>query len=201
MNSSIAAIVLAAGLSLRMGHPKMTLPWGDTTVLGQVIEILIQAGLDDIVVVTGGARTQVENVLEGLPARPVFNARFEQDHMALSLSAGLAALSATANAALVALGDQPQIEAYVIARLLEAYHEYQPPLVFPSFQMRRGHPWIIARPLWDGIMALEPPETLRDFLRAYSEQIHYVAVESDTIFRDLDTPGDYLRERPPSTPP
>jgi molybdenum cofactor cytidylyltransferase len=148
-------------------------------------------------VVTGGARAQVESALVGLPARPVFNPHFEQDHMALSLSVGLAALGPTASAALVALGDQPQIQTNVTTLLLDAYQQDRSPLIMPSFQMRRGHPWIIARSLWNAIMAIKPPTTLRDFLHAHSEQIHYVDVGNDTIFRDLDTPGDYKRERPP----
>ncbi len=190
----IAAVVLAAGSSRRMGSPKLILPWGATTVIGQVVKVLAQAGLGEIVVVTGGARQQVESALAGLPARPVFNSRYEDDHMALSLQAGLAALSPMTTAALVALGDQPQIEISVVERLLAVYQEYQPPLVIPSFGMRRGHPWIVARPLWADIMTLEPPTTLRDFVHAHAEHIHYVAVESDTIIRDLDTPDDYRRE-------
>jgi len=55
----IGAVVLAAGLSQRMGRPKMILPWGDTTVIRQVVSVLLTAKVDDIVVVTGGARDDV----------------------------------------------------------------------------------------------------------------------------------------------
>jgi molybdenum cofactor cytidylyltransferase len=63
----IAAIVLAAGRSKRMGMPKMTLPWGETTVISQVVSILAQSGIEQIVVVTGGASQDVEAALCGLP--------------------------------------------------------------------------------------------------------------------------------------
>jgi molybdenum cofactor cytidylyltransferase len=195
----IAAVVLAAGSSRRMGSPKMILPWGTTTVIGRVVTVLAQAGLVEIVVVTGGARRNVEDALAGLPARTVFNPRFEEDQMAFSLQAGLAALPTEATAALVALGDQPQIDMKVVDRLLAAYQQHAAPLVFPSYRRQRGHPWIVARQLWYGIMALEPPATLRDFVRAHEKHILYVNVDSDTIFRDLDTPGDYQRERPETT--
>ena len=70
---AVAAVVLAAGQSRRMGRPKLVLPWGDTTVIGRVVQALLEAGLNEIVVVTGGARRQVEAALAGLPVRPVFN--------------------------------------------------------------------------------------------------------------------------------
>ena len=59
----IGAVVLAAGKSVRMGKPKMSLPWGKTTVIGQVVTVLVGAGLGEVLVVTGGGRD------DGRPAR------------------------------------------------------------------------------------------------------------------------------------
>jgi molybdenum cofactor cytidylyltransferase len=202
----IAAVVLAAGRSRRMGQPKMILPWGDTTVIGQVVRTLAQAGLDEIVVVTGGARRQVEQALSGCPARTVYNPRYAEDQMALSLQVGLASLPAEFDAALVALGDQPQMRLKVVHDVVRAYQQTRAPLVFPSYRMRRGHPWIISRLLWPLLLALPdsqamssqpaPQRTLRDLLAPYADQICYVEVEDDSILRDLDTPADYRMERP-----
>jgi molybdenum cofactor cytidylyltransferase len=198
LQAQIAAIVLAAGRSQRMGQPKMLLPWGDTTVIGQVVRTLAKAGLGEIVVVTGGARQQVEAALQDHPARLVYNPRYEEDQMALSLKAGLASLSAGVEAALVALGDQPQMQQKVVSQVVQDFHESRAPLVFPSYHLRRGHPWIIARSLWGELLDREPPRTLRDLLRPYGNQIRYVAVQDDSILRDLDTPADYQKERPDS---
>ena len=192
----IAAVVLAAGLSERMGRPKMTLPWGDTTVIGRVVEVLTQAGIDEILVVTGGARELVENVLEGLPARAAHNTNFEIDQMALSLKTGLSALSPKAKAVLVTLGDQPQIEVNTIEILRVAYQSLRPSIVIPSYNMRRGHPWIVDRSLWAEILDLQPSKTLRDFLLVHSDDIYYVEVQNNSILRDLDTETDYTCERP-----
>ncbi len=191
----IAAVILAAGLSRRMGTPKMVLPWGKTTVIGQVVYVLAEAGIGEIVVVTGGAHQQVEAVLHGLPARTVFNPRYSEDPMAYSLQAGLASLVA-ADAALVALGDQPQIESHIVRSLVQVYRERRSVLVVPSYQMRRGHPWLIDRSLWPEILALRPPRVLRDVLSEHGDQIEYLNVSSDSILRDLDTPEDYFRQRP-----
>ena len=89
----IAAIVLAAGLSKRMGRPKLSLPWRDTTVIGQVVAVLTAAGVNEILVVTGGARQEIETALSATPARLVFNPRFEASEMIDSLQVGLEGLS------------------------------------------------------------------------------------------------------------
>jgi molybdenum cofactor cytidylyltransferase len=196
----IAAIVLAAGLSRRMGRPKLVLPWGNTTVIGQVTGALLAANLDPIIVVTGGAHVQIEAVLREQPIHLVSNPRYAEDQMAWSLQAGLAELSTnwpdSIQAALVALGDQPQIETPVVQAVLDAYQASGAPLVVPSFQMRRGHPWVVNRSLWPEIMALAPPQTLRDFLSANAHSIHYLLVDRPSILQDLDTPEDYEQQAP-----
>ncbi len=193
---AISAIILAAGLSRRMGVPKMTLPWGETTVIGHVVDVLAQAGILDILVVTGGARQEVESALQNRTARCVFNPRYAEDQMLLSLQVGLSNLPAPVQACLVVLGDQPQIQASVVEEMLEVYRSTRAALVVPSYQMRRGHPWLIDRSLWESILTLPPQVTLRDVLKYYTAKIHYFLVDTDSVLRDLDTPADYERERP-----
>ncbi len=192
----IAAIVLAAGLSRRMGQPKLALPWGDTAVISHVVAVLAEAGVAEIVVVTGGARAEVEAALRDSPARLAFNPRFEASEMVDSLQVGLTQLSQAVDATLVALGDQPQIQAPVVQAVLEAYRQHHSALIVPSYQMKRGHPWLVGRTLWNELSQLRLPETLRDFLDRHVAEIDYLPVSSDTILRDLDTPADYAREKP-----
>ena len=195
----IAAIILAAGQSRRMGRPKMVLPWGETTVIGKVVRLLAEAGAAPLVVVTGGARQEVEEALVGLPASPVFNPRFAEGEMASSLQVGLSALPEECQAALVVLGDQPQIELATVQGVMQRFRRTQSLLVVPSYHMHRGHPWLIARALWPAVLALKPGETMRDLLNAFAEQIDYLPVETATILHDLDTQEDYQRHRPPRT--
>ena len=193
----ISAIVLAAGLSTRMGRPKLILPWGSTTVIGQVVATLVQAQVDDIVVVTGAARTEVEAAVEQGrwdEVRTVFNPRYADDDMLVSLQAGIAALGEQVDAMLVVLGDQPQIEVGVVRLLVDTYRTEGYPLIVPSFDMRRGHPWVVARALWPDLLSATAGSTMRDFLHAHTGQITYIAVSSSSILRDLDTPEDYARD-------
>ena len=197
----VGAVVLAAGQSRRMGQPKMVLPWGHTTVIGQVVDTLHQAGTAEIVVVTGGARQEVELALQNSPAHTVFNPDYAAGDMLSSLQRGLRQLQQSRQpgglaAALVALGDQPQMLAATVRQVTGQFVDGCPPLVAPSYQMRRGHPWLVRRDLWEAIFSLGPGATLREFLQAHAGLIRYVEVDTPTILSDLDTREDYQRESP-----
>jgi molybdenum cofactor cytidylyltransferase len=179
-----------------MGRPKMSLSWGGTTVVGQVVRTLTEAGAGEIVVVTGGAQEEIQAALQGLEARLAFNPDYAEGEMARSLQVGLGELSEAAHAALVALGDQPQIETGIVQAVLNQFLESGAKLVVPSYRMRRGHPWIVARSLWPEVLALKPPHTLRDFLNANAGQILYLQVDNPSVLMDLDTPEDYRKYRP-----
>lgn len=191
----ITALILAAGQSKRMGQPKMLLPWGKTTILGQVIDIFKAAGIEDILVVTGGAREEVE-ALVGNSARTVFNPDFAEGEMLSSVQAGLAGLQPETEAVLIGLGDQPQVQERSVRLVVEEHTKSGAALIVPSFQMRRGHPWLVARPHWNEILRMGPPETPRDFLNRHASEIRYVEIIDPGILKDLDTPEDYLKSRP-----
>ncbi len=190
---NICSLILVAGLSTRMGTPKMILPWGTSTVIAQVVRNHLAAGVQSVTVVTGAVRDQVMSALTGLPVQEVFNPSFEDGEMLHSVQIGLRSLPSAYNACLLALGDQPQILPEVIASVIEAYRRSAAHLIVPSYQMRRAHPWLIHRALWDEILQLTPPHTLRSFLASHQEEIQYVNVDSPEILLDMDTPEDYQR--------
>jgi molybdenum cofactor cytidylyltransferase len=196
INSSVGAVVLAAGLSLRMGRPKMLLPWAGTTVIGWVVATLCRAHLSEILVVSGGLGAELELALGVLPARVVPNPDFANGEMLSSLKMGLSQLSQGCKAALIVLGDQPQIELGVVLAVLHAFQEQPDKLVVPSYNLRRGHPWVLPYSLWSEIMDLKPPGTPRDFLNARAGRIHYLPVATPSIMMDLDTPEDYRKYHP-----
>ena len=197
----ISAIILAAGESKRMGQPKMLLKWGKTTVLEHVISVFANAGVEDIVVVTGAARDEVEKIVAvaqtSCPARSVFNEGFVEGEMLSSIQCGLRDLAEKdSSAALIALGDQPQVREGSVWRVCEMFKETGNPLVVPSYHMRRGHPWLVDESLWGEMLAMRAPQTPRDFLNARAEQIKYVEVDDEGILADLDTPEQYRAHEP-----
>jgi molybdenum cofactor cytidylyltransferase len=195
--SDIAAIVLAAGQSRRMGIPKMTLSWGETTVIGHIVDILREAGISNIIVVTGGTHREVSNTLVSLPVQLVYNERFTNGEMLSSCQTGLVVAAETnADAAMIVLGDQPQIQMEVVCQIIQRWQTAQSILIVPSYQMRRGHPWVVGRNLWPAIHALNPPQTLRSFLSSHQLQIDYLEVDTPSILQDLDTLEDYQAFKP-----
>jgi molybdenum cofactor cytidylyltransferase len=192
----ISAIILAAGQSKRMGQPKMLLPWGKSTVIEHVISTFLNAGIEDVIVVTGGARELVEGIISQYPVRKTHNAGYEAGEMLSSIQCALRTMPYQAQAALIGLGDQPQVEEKNVRLIHEEFRASQSRLIVPSFTMRRGHPWLIGRPLWNEILDLKPPESPRDFLTRHADEIHYVSVDAPSILADLDTQEDYERSRP-----
>ena len=192
----ITAIILAAGESKRMGQPKMLLPWDNGTVLSHVISTFRKAGLEDILVITGGAREQVEDEISHLKVKTVFNEQFAKGEMLSSIQCGISVLTYQTQAMLIGLGDQPQVQAGSVQMVCDAYRETKSNIIIPSFQMRRGHPWLVARPLWDDLLKMESPNSPRDFLHTHHKNIQYVNVNDPGILADLDTPEDYQRWQP-----
>lgn len=200
VHGRLAAVVLAAGRSTRMGRPKQLLPWGATTLLGEVVRRLRAAEVADIVVVTGAERAAVEASLAGeLAADPrvrcVFNADFARGEMALSLQAGLHSLPADRLGALVVLADQPELEPRVVAAILQRWRETLAPALAPFYQGQRGHPLLFDRALWPAILALPPDANPRAALRA-AGAVEPVDVDTPLILRDIDTPADYAAAAP-----
>jgi len=191
----ISAIVLAAGESKRMGQPKMLMPWGRSTVLQTVISTIQTAGVDDILVVSGGARKQIE-MLIGKSAQTIFNENYAGGEMLSSIQVGLAAKKHEASAALICLGDQPQVQARSVQRILQEFKESKSPIIVPSYQMQRGHPWLVARELWNELLKMRAPATPREFLNHHAKDIRYVEFDTASILQDIDTPEDYLQSHP-----
>ena len=192
----ISAIILAAGESKRMGQPKMLLPWGNRTVIEHVVNTFRNGGIKDILVVTGGAKEQVETALAHSSVRITHNPAYASGEMLSSIQCGIREMRDTTQAALIGLGDQPQVQESSIRVIGEAYETSRSSLIVPSFQMKRGHPWLLARSLWNEILELRSPSTPRDILNKYSNAIHYVTVDTPTILADLDTPEDYRNSHP-----
>jgi len=194
----ISAIVLAAGKSTRMGQQKMLMPWGNITVLESVFQTLQNAGIEDIIIVTNLeisksiSNYQPSGSAQDKPPITINN----NGEMFASVQAGLRALKPSAEAALICLGDQPQIEEGSIRSVCEAYLKGTSSLVVPSYKMRRGHPWLVAKPFWGEILAMEEGQSMREFLNMHADEIEYINLDTPTILQDLDTPEDYLKYKP-----
>ncbi len=177
-----------------MGAFKLTLPWRGATVVGQVVRTLAPFGLAEIVVVTGHRREEVAAALAEQAVRCVFNPDFASGDMLSSIQTGFSAVSASSDAVLVCLGDQPQMEAATVwAVLEEGARTNWNRVVIPSYHMRAGHPILIPYPL--RLQIMNTTESLRAVLRANANLVDYLVVDTPTVLADLDTPEDYAKAR------
>jgi len=190
----ISAVVPAAGLSSRMGGPlsKPLLPWGASTVIGTVVSTLLAAGIEDVIVVTGHQGEAIEAALAGRSVHCIHNPAYASGEMLASIQAGLAAADPGHQGALLALADQPQMQVAVVRQVLRAFDDSGgQALVIPSYAMRRGHPILLPRWLWNEVLAVPAGETLRTVIQRHATAIRYVEVDTPAVLADLDTPEQY----------
>lgn len=191
----VSAVVLAAGQASRMGGPKLQLPWQGEPMIRTVCREVLAGNVNDVVVVTGAWREEVEASLADLPVRLVHNPDATEGGMLSSLIAGLQALPDETVACVVVLGDQPTMQHTVIDALLTAHAEGRGPIVAPVYEGRRGHPVLIDRALWGELIGLPAGGAPRDLLRAHNGEVVELTVPTETILQDIDTPADYEAAR------
>lgn len=191
--NDIWAIVLAAGMSTRMGTQKLLLPFAGMTIIEKVVENILNSGIENIMVVMGANRAEIEAVLEFWPARTIGNENFLEG-MHTSVISGVKALPADARAVMIFLGDQPFIPENVSAKVIEAWNNSGKGIVIPLFNGKRGHPALYDLKLRREILNLDPLVGLRSVAMKFPDEILEVETFCPEIVRDIDTREDYLRE-------
>ena len=177
-----------------MGRPKALLPIGDDeTFLDRITRTLVDAGLDDVVVVVGAdARAIRAAAAPRAGVRIVDNPDHERGQLT-SLVAGLAAIGGNAEAALVTLIDVPLVSTLTVRALLMEWRRRPAPIVRPVSHGRHGHPVIFDRTLFAELRAADPRQGAKVVVRAHAAAIVEVPVEDEGAFTDIDTLEDYER--------
>ena len=189
----VAGVVLAAGESRRMGQLKALLPFGNRTVIEQVLEPLLNAELAQVAVVLGHRADEIAAVLEPLPVSLLRNPDYRLG-MTTSVQVALRALHPVPDAYLLALVDQPQIGLPVVRKLLAARAHSGKGMVIPTYEGKRGHPLLLASTYRAAVLGLGPDEGLNVVTRGYPDDTLELAVDSDDVLRDMDYRDDYEAE-------
>jgi molybdenum cofactor cytidylyltransferase len=186
---AITAIVLAAGRSTRMGGSnKLIAEIGGKPLVRIAVEQALASRAKPVIVVTGHQRERIEAVLAGLPVRLVHNPDFAQG-LGTSVRAGIAAVPAGADGAVVCLGDMPQVDAALINRLIAAFAPEQGALaVVPTIEGKRGNPVLWSRRFFPDLMGLEGDVGARNLIARYGEAVTEVPVTGKAALTDVDTP-------------
>ena len=189
MAENLAAIMLSAGFSRRMGTCKQLLPLGKKTVIDCCLETLLGGGISEIVVVVGLHGEEIRKAVQGYPVTVVQTLDPEGD-MAASVRAGHGALPSAVSGVLVALSDHPLVSPLTVELLAALHREDQNAVIIPVHGGRKGHPTLFPRDL---LGKLEEPLTLRDLVRSNPDRLRLVEVPDPGICLDMDTPEDYMR--------
>ena len=187
------AVVLAAGESRRFGSQKLLMPFGDSTVLGSVIRTLVSVGVTPIVVVAGANAGAVRRSLGDSGVQIVRNPN-PAAGMVSSVRVGVAALPASLDRFVIALGDQPRIRAGGVSHLIREQMGSGKGIAIPTYQGRRGHPVVFGSGYRREIPGLTDQQTLRDLMEAHRDDIVEVDCDSDAYVRDIDTREEYEDE-------
>lgn len=196
----LAAIVLAAGESTRMGQPKALLPWAGVPLVRHQVDLLAaQPPIDQLVVVVGSLLDEVRMALDGSPARVVANPRYREGR-ATSLAAGASALKSGPTGVLVVSVDQP-LAADLLDPLLAAWRTDPDALWRPSYEGRGGHPLIIPPGIAPELAQVtEATQGLRAVVTRHRHRLRSAPVQSELAVLNLNTPADYAAAEPSSGP-
>ena len=184
------AIILAAGSSIRMGRQKLLLPYHDSTMIETVIDNVLGSRIDKVMVVLGSDSDEITRTIGQKPVEICINPQPEKG-MLSSVLCGFKAIPEEANAALVYLGDQPNIPPPITNTILEAYNEDLHGIVIPVHNHRRGHPLLVDLKYRRDLIKLDLEKGLRSLMHLFPEDVLEVEVDEPGILVDIDTREDY----------
>jgi len=188
----ISAIVLAAGLSQRMGVPKLGLKLGDKSLLEHVIDNALASKVSEVILVLGPETAHLQPSLEGLSRVKVVENQQPDQGQSTSLRLGLQCISRWAQATLILMGDQPLVTPDIIDALINKYSQSRGPIVAPLYGGQRGSPVLFDRSLLGELMAVEGDKGGREIVEKYKDSMVAVSFESPLVGDDVDSWDDYV---------
>jgi len=194
----IAAIVLAAGLSSRLGYPKQLLNLGEQFANKRLIEVVVDQVLasevEQVLVVLGHQAQQIRELLQDKELNLIFNSDYRAG-LSSSVKAGVEAIKEeeTLEGILFLPGDLPYINTVIINKLLKVFLEEKPLILVPEYKGCRGNPTIFNVDLLDELSRVSGDKGGRELIAKYDSQVEIVKVDSPAIHFDIDRAEDYQR--------
>jgi xanthine dehydrogenase accessory factor len=191
----LSAIVLAAGQARRFGRCKQLAPLGGRPLLEHILDALRHSKVDDVVVVLGAHAEEIREQVRFDRERLILNPDYAEG-MSTSIQAGLRALPAEAEAAMIVLADQPFVRPATLDALCDEYRRTRAQVVLPTFNGFRGNPVLVDRSLFAAMMSLRGDTGCRAIFGDHAESIVKVVVEDRGVVMDVDTEEDLTSNSP-----
>jgi len=193
MRKFVSGLVLGAGASSRFGTPKQVLPFRGTTLLGWVINQAERAtALDEVVVVLGRAAEEIREKVDLSGVKVVKNPVFGEG-CSSSYRAGIEVLDPRSDAIMIILGDQPGVDPETINRVADEWRQGDGRIALASYQGRKGHPMLFAKPLFDQLVGLHGDKAAWKLVDSNAGLVR--EIQFDRPFpEDIDTMEDFRRE-------
>jgi len=186
----ISAIILAAGESKRMGQLKQLMPFGESTILEQTIDNLLNTAVNETIVVLGFKADEVKKAINVKPVKIAVNPDYKQG-MSTSIIAGLNMVDHRSKAVIIALGDQPLVDSQTINNLIESFVDNEKGMAIPVYQGRRGNPVIFDIKYKDELLKLQGDIGGREIVKHHQDDVLEVTVDCEGVCVDIDTMDGY----------
>jgi molybdenum cofactor cytidylyltransferase len=188
----IAAVILSAGESSRMGRPKALLPIDGQTFIEKIVKALREAGLQNIIVILGHDAEAMRQKITHLPVTILVNPEYRKGQLS-SLRVAIRHLLAndTCSGLLVHLVDHPYIDAALVNLLIEGLEDSGKLIAVPRFRGKRGHPVIFARSLFNELLNAPEDQGAKAVVNAHRDETLEIETEDKGITLDIDTPELY----------
>jgi molybdenum cofactor cytidylyltransferase len=195
----VSAVVLAAGMSTRMGQNKLLLNFREKPLIVHAVDTLLASDIDEVIVVLGHEIEKVRDQLErsiglankaasGKPLRLTQNPDY-QNGLSTSVRTGVEAVSRQANGIMIYLADQPLLEPEDVNRIVAGFaaaKEVNKSIVVPFFRGERGNPVILDASLRDSILGIVGDVGCKGVIKRYPEKVYAIEMENDHVVRDVD---------------
>lgn len=191
----VSAVVLAAGLSTRMGRNKLLLNFKDKPLIARLVDNLLASKIDEVIVVLGHEIEKVRAELQGKPVRLVHNPDYREG-LSTSVRTGVDAVSPDADGIMICLADQPLLEPADVNQIVAAFADAKKvnkSIVVPFFEGERGNPVILDASLRVAILGIVGDVGCKGVIKRYPEKVYALEMENDHVVRDVDDVKAYER--------
>lgn len=192
----IGAVILAAGMSRRMGAAKQFLPLENKPLFRHAVDRAVASGLAPILLIGGEQSEKLRDQTSDVPQVEVHHNPEYATGMASSLALGISEIKGRADAVLVFLADQPYVPEQVVQALIDTYREYRGEdvrIVRPVYAGEAGHPVLFDAALFAELSRITGDQGGKEVVSRYRQHVRTVAFERTEWGLDVDTPEDYQR--------